>query len=143
MIKAFGGANWCQELILRWAGDNPKGLESLQSDNALHVYGGFFEQEHTVKATCQDYEEGATTDVEREQQNQKDGKKIKVPMLLIYSKSYLGSRYDFPDAWKDWVQEGVAIKCHGLGDGIGHFSPEEAPEESAKFINEWLGGLRS
>ena len=141
MIAAFGPANWCQEAIVRWAGNNPDGLRSLKSDDALNVYGDFYEQEHTLKSSCLDYQEGATTDVERDEQNQNEGKKINVPLLLLYSESYLASRFQFPDVWKEWVNEGVEIKHHGFGNDIGHFSPEEAPEESAKAINGWLKGL--
>jgi pimeloyl-ACP methyl ester carboxylesterase len=141
MITAFGRSNWCQEMILAWAGKNPTGLSKLKSDDALKVYGDFLEQEHTLKASCEDYKHGATTDVEREEGWQKDGKKINVPVLLVYSHTYIGSRYTLPDVWKDWVKEGVELKSHGLGDGVGHFGPEEAPEETGKAINDWLAGL--
>ncbi|KAJ4374970.1 hypothetical protein N0V83_002049 [Neocucurbitaria cava] len=141
MITAFGGSNWCQEMILRWAGDNPEGLSSLKSDDALTVYGAFFDQPHTLRASCEDYKEGATTDVERAEQDQKEGKKIKIPTCLIYSESYLGSRYKFPEVWNDWIEEGVDVQHHGLGNGMGHFGVEEAPEESANVIGTWLARL--
>lgn len=138
MITAFGAANWCQEMILRWAGKNPKGLSNLKSDDALAVYGEFLSQPHTLKASGEDYHEGVTTDVEREEKDQKEGKKIKIPVFLLYSDNYIGSRFKFPDVWKDWVEDGVEIQHHGLGNGIGHFGVEEAPEESAKVIAAWL-----
>ncbi|CAO2653924.1 Nn.00g106570.m01.CDS01 [Neocucurbitaria sp. VM-36] len=141
MITAFGASNWCQEMILRWAGKSSTGLSKLKSDDALNVYGEFFDQPHTLKATCEDYKEGATTDVEREEKDQKDGKKINIPVFVLYSESYIGSRFKFPDVWKDWVEDGVEIQHHGLGNGIGHFGVEEAPEESAKVIGSWLDRL--
>lgn len=138
MITAFGASNWCREMILSWSGRNPTGLEKLNQGDALNVYGNFLAQPHTLEASTQDYKEGATTDVEREQQNQKDGKKIKNPLLLLYSEDYIGSRYTFPDVWKEWVDEGVDVQHHGYGDGIGHFGAEENPEETVEVLLGWL-----
>ncbi|KAI4666995.1 uncharacterized protein J4E79_001676 [Alternaria viburni] len=137
MITAFGPSKWCQEMILRWSGKSNAGIEKLKANDSLTVYGDFFNQEHTLKATCEDYKEGATTDVEREEKNQKEGRKIEVPLLLVYSAASIGSRFDFPDVWKEWVGEGVKIENHGLGDGVGHFGAEEAPEECATAIVDW------
>lgn len=141
MITAFGPANWCREMILRWAGSSPTGLASLKADDALSVYCALFEQEGTLKASCEDYEHGATTDVEREEEWQKKGMKLQVPLLLLYSAAFIGSRYEFPSVWRERVQEGVEIQSHGLGGGIGHFGAEEAPGESAEVISGWLKGL--
>jgi pimeloyl-ACP methyl ester carboxylesterase len=138
MITAFGPSNWCQEMILRWSGKSSAGVEKLKADDALTVYGDFFAQEHTLKYSCEDYKEGATTDVEKEENNQKQGRKIGVPLLLVYSAASIGSRFDFPDVWKEWVSEGVKIDNHGLGSGVGHFGAEEAPEECADAITSWL-----
>jgi pimeloyl-ACP methyl ester carboxylesterase len=141
MLKAFGPSDWCQEMTLRWAGSNPSGLEKLKAGDALKVYGDFFAQEHTLKATCEDYKEGATTDVEKEQSDQKEGRKVQVPLLLLYSESGIGRRFEFPGVWREWVGEGVRIESHALGEGVGHFGPEEAPEECAEVIRGWLGKI--
>lgn len=141
MITALGGSTWCIERIRAWAGKNPAGLAKLESDNALAVYGGYFEREETVVASCEDYKHGATTDVEAQERDQAEGRKINVPVLLVYSHDYIGRRYDFQTVWKDWVSDGVEITNYELKDGIGHFGAEEAPEESAKAIVGWLKGL--
>jgi pimeloyl-ACP methyl ester carboxylesterase len=141
MITAFGPSNWVKEMTLRWAGSNPHGLESLESDDSLAVYGGFFEQEHTILSSNEDYKAGATVDIDAQTEDQKAGRKIKAPLFLLYSESYIGSRYDIPKEWRGWVDEGVSIESHALGDRIGHFGAEEAPEESARVINAWLKGL--
>ncbi|USP74878.1 alpha/beta-hydrolase [Curvularia clavata] len=138
MITAFGASNWCREMILHWAGKNTVGINTLKADDALEVYGQFFEQEHTLKASCEDYREGATTDVEREEKSNKEGRKINVPVLLVYSQAGIGSRFTFPDVWREWVGEGVNIQHHGLGDGVGHFGAEEAPKECAEVVERWL-----
>ncbi|RYO37509.1 hypothetical protein AA0111_g2340 [Alternaria arborescens] len=139
MITAFGPSNWCQEMILLWSGKSNTGVEKLKADEALTVYGEFFAQEHTLKASCEDYKEGATTDVKEQEKDQKEGRKIRVPVLLLYSEAGIGSRFSFPDVWREWVGEGVRIENHGLGDGVGHFGAEEAPDECAEAILSWLG----
>jgi pimeloyl-ACP methyl ester carboxylesterase len=139
MITAFGPSNWCQEMILLWSGKSNTGVEKLKADEALTVYGDFFAQEHTLKASCEDYKEGATTDVKEQEKDQKEGRKIGVPVLLLYSEAGIGSRFNFPDVWREWVGEGVRIENHGLGNGVGHFGAEEAPDECAEAIVSWLG----
>lgn len=143
MITAFGPANFLSEMLDAWSGNNKKGLQVFEADDATQVYGEFFAQEHTLKASCEDYQHGATTDVEMQEEDQKAGRKIPVPLFVLYSKTYIGSRYTFPDVWKEWVSEGVDIQHHALGDGIGHFGAEEAPEESAEVIGKWLKGLKA
>lgn len=143
MITAFGPENFLSEMLGAWSGTNEKGLKAFNADDATKVYGEFFAQEHTLKATCEDYHHGATTDVEMQEEDQKQGRKIGIPLFLLYSETYIGSRYKFPDVWTDWVSEGVDVQHHALGDGIGHFGAEEAPEESARVVGKWLEGLKA
>lgn len=141
MITAYGGAKWCTEMISAWAGKNAEGLEKLKSDDSLDVYGGFFEKEEVIRASCEDYKHGATTDLEAQEKDQKEGRKIDVPLLLLFGKDFIGKRYDFSTVWNDWVQDGVKITNHGLPNEVGHFGAEEAPEECGEVIGKWLGGL--
>jgi pimeloyl-ACP methyl ester carboxylesterase len=141
MILAYGGDRWCTEMIERWCGPSPTSLLSLSSDNAMDVYGGFMHEKSVVKATCEDYWHGMKTDVEAQEEDQRQGRKIKVPLLLLYSESGIGKRYDFGTVWDAWVDQGVKITRHGLGGGAGHFGPEEAPEECGKAVGEWVKGL--
>ncbi|KAF2640090.1 alpha/beta-hydrolase [Massarina eburnea CBS 473.64] len=141
MIGAFGGANWCREMILKWAGKSEKGLKALEADDSLSVYTTFMSNPSTINATNQDYEAGATVDVSKQKDDQANGRKIKVPLLLIYSEAYIGKRYNFSQVWKEWVDEGVRIESVALGNGVGHFGAEEAPEESAEAVNAWVKGV--
>lgn len=74
-------------------------------------------------------------------EDQEVGRKIGCEVLLLYSEEYLGGRFDVGKEWVEWVDEGVRITSKGLGHGVGHFDVEEAPEESAVVIGEWLKGL--
>ncbi|KAF2478239.1 haloacetate dehalogenase [Lindgomyces ingoldianus] len=143
MITAYGGSRWCNDMILRWAGKNPVGLASLKSDNALEVYGEFFTNPETIRASNEDYRAGAFEDVDMQTEDQKAGRKIarNLGVLLVYSSDYIGRRHDVESEWRGWVEEGTHVKSSGLGNGIGHFLPEEAPQETAKVIREWLEEL--
>jgi pimeloyl-ACP methyl ester carboxylesterase len=105
------------------------------------VYAGFFEDEGVVRASCEDYAHGATTDLEAQEADQREGRKIGVPLLLLYSRDLIGKRFDFGEVWKEWVDGGVKVTNHALGNAIGHFGAEEAPEECAEVIGGWLKGL--
>lgn len=128
-------------MMHRWAGSNARGLGSLKSDNALEVYGNFFTQPHVIHASNEDYAAGATVDVEMQGEDQREGRKVRVPIFLIYSEGYLGSRYDVPKVWEEWVERASLIGSCRLGEGVGHFGVEEAPEVSARGFWEWLRGL--
>ncbi|KAI1518117.1 alpha/beta hydrolase fold [Pyrenophora tritici-repentis] len=108
MITAFGPSNWCQEMILRWSGENFAGTDNLKADNALKVYGDFFAQEHTLKASCEDYREGATTDVEREERDQKEG----TPPYLLSRMTE--SRRLSTSAASDVKRRGVLVEAAGV-----------------------------
>ncbi|ORY11827.1 Alpha/Beta hydrolase protein [Clohesyomyces aquaticus] len=142
MITAYGGDRWCTKMIERWSGTNSTGLQSLKSDDSIHVYGEFFKDPSVIRASNEDYKFGAFEDVEQQKEDQEAGRKIGVPVLLVYSEDYLGGRYDVTKEWSDWVKEGTKITSHGLGNGIGHFGVEEAPQETVNAILDWLKGLK-
>lgn len=133
MIVAYGGGKWCREIILRWAGEGDAGLETLRADDALEVYAGYFENERVVRASCDDYEAGSNEDVVMEKDDQEAGRGIGVDTLLMFSKDYLGSRYDVPKGWKTFMMEKAELKIREV-KGVGHFLPEEAPEEVPKQV---------
>jgi pimeloyl-ACP methyl ester carboxylesterase len=141
MITAYGGGKWAKEMILRWAGSNPEGLKQLKSGDALDVYGSFFERESVIDASNRDYEAGAGIDVARHIKDNAVGTKINVPVLLIYGEAFLGKRGNVPEIWKDWVADSAFITSHGLSNGIGHFVAEEAPEDTASALLDWLKTL--
>jgi len=123
------------------AGSNSSGRRNLRSDDSLAVYGGYFEEEQVIRASCEDYKHGATTDLMLQKKDQEEGRRISSPLLLLYSQDYIGSHFNFSTVWKDWVDEGIDVQCHGLGNGIGHFGAEEAPEECVEVIARWSKSL--
>lgn len=142
LISSYGGGKWAKEMILRWAGSNEVGLGKLKSGNALDVYGSFFDNPSVIKATCQDYEAGATVDVTAQRADQEAGRKVNIPVLLIYGKEYLGWRVNVEEEWQHFVTKRSLIKSHPLSNGIGHFVAEEAPEDTAAALVAWIETLK-
>jgi pimeloyl-ACP methyl ester carboxylesterase len=144
MLKAYGGGKWAQKMIMRWAGSNEKRLDKLKSDDALNVYGSFFDKDSVVHASCKDYEAGASLDVKAQVEDQEGGRQIDVPVLLLYGKEYLGAKAKVKvlDAWVGWIKDQSLITEVGLGDGIGHFVAEEGADETADALLKWIEKIK-
>ncbi|OAL27143.1 hypothetical protein AYO22_03774 [Fonsecaea multimorphosa] len=138
LITSHGGGNWCSELIHRWAGHNERRRARLLDPEALAVYYRHFDKESVVRASCEDYRAGAFEDDDLQREDQKIGNKVTIPTLVVYSEAYLGASNNVESMWRDWCAEGTKLETRAIGDGTGHFLPEEAPEETAEIINTWL-----
>lgn len=145
MIMAYGGGNWANDMINRWAGNNAEGLEKLKSGDAVSVYKSFFDQESVIDASCRDYEAGAGIDLEAETKAVRNHEGIVVPLLLIHSQDYLPKRLKapIPSVWaQPWTSDPNLITARPIGNGIGHFVAEEAPEQTAEALLNWLPSLQ-
>jgi pimeloyl-ACP methyl ester carboxylesterase len=129
MIKSFGGDIWCRLLIQRWS---PDAGATLASENSLEVYSSFFKKDSVVEATCDDYRAGAEEDVKWQEHDQKEGRKLEVNCLVVYSEEYLGKRGDMKEIWSEWMGNGV-LETRGL-ENCGHFVAEEKPVEVAEVV---------
>ena len=142
LIVSFGGTRWVEEMTARTAGRNGQGLQRFHAGNAVRVYGAHFENEDVVRASCRDYEAGAGVDLEMQAEDQEKGRKVECPVLLVFSRDYLGSRFDVEGVWRrEWVAEGVKVEAMAVGNGVGHYLAEEAPEEVGSRVLQWLKGL--
>ncbi|KAL9088470.1 MAG: hypothetical protein Q9165_006194 [Trypethelium subeluteriae] len=144
MIMAYGGGNWAAAMINRWAGSNTEGRERLNSGDSLTVYRSFFDRESVIEASCRDYEAGATVDLYAQTQAIDNGQRITAPLLLIYSQDFLPKRARKPieSVWDQPFSDGAGlITSIPIGNGIGHFLPEEAPDPTAEALLEWLPSL--
>ncbi|OAP57945.1 hypothetical protein AYL99_07035 [Fonsecaea erecta] len=138
LITSHGGGSWCSELIHRWAGHNDRRRARVLNAEALDVYCRHFDNESVVRASCEDYRAGAFEDDDLQREDQKVGNKIRIPTLVVYSESYIGASYDVESIWKDWCASGIQLETKAIGDGTGHFLPEEAPEETAEIMTTWI-----
>jgi pimeloyl-ACP methyl ester carboxylesterase len=136
MIKAIGGDIFIKQLIKKWAGKTE--AKCPIDDDALEVYGSYFKNETNIRAACEDYRAGATEDIDQQIQDQKDEKKIDIPTTVIYSETYIGSRYNVKEVWSNWVTPGTYLETIPIGHGAGHFLPEEQPAETIAAIRKGI-----
>ncbi|KAF8243307.1 alpha/beta-hydrolase [Wilcoxina mikolae CBS 423.85] len=138
MIEKSGGSAWVKECLTAWSGTP----EQSQSDFAqgAEVYKEHFNKTSVIHASCADYRAAAHIDAPLEAKEHAEGRKIGIPTLVLYSKKYLGSRYDVPAVWKEWVSGKTNLTTHGF-DEIGHYCFEEDPESSYRAFNDWTSDV--
>ena len=141
MLEAYGGGRWCRDAHTRIQGPNTEGQKRLASDNALDVYCELFDKREAIIGSCEDYASGAAPEVSEQAEDQKRGKKIAVPTLVMFSKAKLGAGLDVEKIWQDWVQPGVQYQGIGIGDGHGHYLPEEASDHVSEAIGDFMKRL--
>lgn len=133
ILLKYGGGQWCRDMNLRLTGSK-EGAEQLSAGGALDAYAEAFEKEETLRYSCEDYAYGAAPECQLQEEDQKSGRKIDVPTLVMFSAKLIGSRLDVAAIWKDWVASGVEYQGIGVGNNAGHFLPEEAPQDVSQAI---------
>ena len=136
MIEAMTGRYWCETNLQRTRGGNSAGVAKFRENDAVEHYCRLFDLPECISGSCADYAAGATTDVEAQESDQKAGRKVKCPLLVMYSAGNLGRMHDVEGVWKEWVDGEVEFV--GVGDGYGHFLPEECPEIVAEHVLKWI-----
>ena len=136
MIEKMGGGYWCHTNLNRVKGGNEAGLAKFKENDAWDHYCHQFQNPDCIAGSCADYMSGATGEPKEQESDQKEGKKIKVPTLVLFSASNLGKMHDVPAVWPTWCDG--EVKCIGIPDGYGHFLPEEAPEATTKHVIDWI-----
>lgn len=144
MISALGGDVFVDTMIPKWAGGSA--ISQSQISLGIEVYKNYFKKASVIAASCADYRAAALVDAPLQVNDQEEGRKIRHPTLIIYSEAYLGARYDVLAVWNDWVEgskggEGTRLRTMAVGNGVGHFMCEEAPEEVTKGVVEWVRGV--
>lgn len=137
MIEAYGGDKWCHDQMSRTAGPSPSAVEACQTDDSWRVYQSLHTKRETIEGSCADYTAAVSPEPQDQEAEQKAGKKIEVPTLVMWSLARLGKMHgDVGGIWRDWVKDGVDLTARGVGNGVGHYLPEEASEEVGKAIIE-------
>lgn len=138
MIEAMGGYEFTKLNLEKAKGQNAAGTEKFEEDEAVHHYSTQFQDPACIKGSCADYAAGANEDVQEQKEDQKAGRKIQTPTLVIYSASNLGRMHDVDASWPKWVAQGTELKTVGIPDGFGHYLPEECPEKVVELIQGWI-----
>ncbi|NRB47389.1 MAG: alpha/beta hydrolase [Saprospiraceae bacterium] len=102
---------------------------SAFTPEALAEYHRCFTPE-TIHASCEDYRASASIDLEHDQKDIDQGRKIQCPLLCLWGdKGFVGHKYDVIAEWKKW-----AGQVEGKGLPCGHYLPEEAPDETLEAL---------
>lgn len=136
LIEAMGGSTYIENNFSRVKGSNPEGAKKFQENDAVGHYCHQFSMPEAIAGSCADYASAAGEEVTEQVKDQEEGRKVKVPTMVIYSASNLGKMHDVDGIWPQWVD--AQLECVGIPDGYGHFLPEECPEIVAKLISEWV-----
>lgn len=135
-ILAMGGDRFCRMMLDGAAGRSDSGRSKLQADGAYEHYCTLFAKEETIRGSCADYADGGVDETRQQDADQKAGRRVRVPTMVLYSADSLGRMHDVEACWKPWVE--AELECVGIGDGIGHYLPESAPEAVNQHVLQWI-----
>ncbi|KAI8627008.1 Alpha/Beta hydrolase protein [Xylariaceae sp. FL1651] len=141
MVQAYGGGRFCSELVVSAAGSNEAGRKSLYADGAVEHYAACYEREEVIRGAAADYSAGAAEDWDAQQEDIKRGRKTQVPVVVLYSERLGKMHGDVEAIWRKWANPYMQLDVHAIGNGVGHYLPEEAPEETNQHIMKFLERL--
>ena len=106
---------------------------SAFDERALAHYRAAFAGAH-IRASCEDYRAGATTDLAHDDADLAAGRTIDCPMLAVWGAAGIPADSSGPlGIWKRW-----ASNVDGRAIDSGHFLAEENPDETAAALVEFF-----
>jgi len=117
--------------------DNPFGQGSF-SPEVRAEYTETYRDPARVHAICEEYRAAAALDIEHDKADQKEGRRIKCPMLHLWASGGPLDTFYGPDGgalglWRKWADD-----VHGQAVKGGHFFPEENPTDTAELLTKFL-----
>jgi haloacetate dehalogenase len=110
------------------------GDTSLFDPAALADYRRCTSNPDTVHAMCEDYRAGAGIDDDVDEADRAAGRRITCPALALWSaREELPRWFDVLAMWRRWAND---VQGHGID--AGHYLAEEAPEDVAGALREFL-----
>ncbi|MEV1073088.1 alpha/beta fold hydrolase [Micromonospora parva] len=94
-----------------------------------------FSDPATAHAICEEFRAAATVDYQQDEAD-RGNRKIACPVLFLWSqRGQVAKLYDDPLAiWREWADD-----VRGEPVPVGHFIPEEAPNETSRRLLDFLG----
>ncbi|KAI0390481.1 Alpha/Beta hydrolase protein [Xylariaceae sp. FL0594] len=142
MVRAYGGTRFCREILAAAvSGSSDKARESFLADGALEHYAACYDREEVIRGAAADYAAGAAEDWDAQREDLREGRRVQVPVRVLHcerlQKMHGG---DMEAVWRPWVAPGVKLDVRLVPD-VGHYLPEEAPDEVNRHILEFLEEL--
>jgi haloacetate dehalogenase len=101
---------------------------------ALAHYHAFFSDPLRIRATCEDYRAGYTSDLAADEADVAAGRKITCPLLALWGAAGIPSETAGPlGIWREW-----ATQVSGKAIESGHFVAEENPDATAAALIEFF-----
>ncbi|MFJ5602083.1 alpha/beta fold hydrolase [Micromonospora parva] len=93
-----------------------------------------FSDPATAHAICEEFRAAATVDYQQDEAD-RGNRKIACPVLFLWSqRGQVAKLYDDPMAiWREWADD-----VRGEPVPVGHFIPEEAPDETSRQLLDFL-----
>jgi haloacetate dehalogenase len=127
----IGGA---PEYFLRRKLDQWSGPGARFDEGAMAEYVRCFADPEVIRATCEDYRAGASIDLEHDDADADAHHRVTCPLLVLWGvHGYVGATYDALAIWRAYADD---VRGHALD--AGHFLPEEAPEQTAQALLQFL-----
>jgi haloacetate dehalogenase len=98
------------------------------------AYEDAFREPATVHAICEEYRAAATLD-RRHDEEDRGHRRIACPVLVVWSDSGWIADWNPGAMWHSWADD-----VRGGSIEAGHFLPEEAPDETTRYLLDFLGG---
>ncbi len=103
---------------------------------ALAEYERCFGDPATIHASCEDYRAAASIDLDLDDADRDEGRKVTCPLLALWGdRGAMGRLYDVANVWREYARD-----VRGGPIDAGHFLAEERPEETARELANFLQG---
>lgn len=95
-----------------------------------------FSDPAAIAGTTADYRAGATTDLADDEASFEAGARVTCPVLVLWGeRSFVGKAYEPLAVWQEYADD-----VRGTALPVGHFLPEEAPEQVLAELRSFLSG---
>lgn len=106
---------------------------SVFDPRALDHYRAAASRPAQIRAHCEDYRAGATTDLAHDEADRAAGNTIACPLLALWGAAGIPSEAGPLKVWRPW-----APRVEGKAIDSGHFLPEENPDTTAAALLEFF-----
>ena len=119
-----------------WYGVDAK--RTQMGDEAWRDFRTAMHDPAVVHAMCEDYRAGLTVDRDNDEADRSAGRVVRCPLLVVWAKrDDLETLYGDPVAvWREWARD-----VSGRSIDSGHHMAEEAPDELARSITDFLDSI--
>ncbi|GAA2353167.1 alpha/beta fold hydrolase [Streptomyces violaceusniger] len=117
-------------------------LESgaVEPETFKHYVAAFSDPAH-LRASFEDYRTGFSTDRERDEADHASGLRLRAPLLALWGQDGGLGGSDVVDIWKEHHADPSMVSGHAVPGG--HYVPEEAPGETMRAIEAFLGRVNT